>query len=112
MNSRLKALRQARGLTQEQLAARMGCSHSLITRLETGQRGITGKRLEQLCAALRCSPSELLGHPDGTDERSYLISLIAIMPDDKVSALITVAHTMMPYLEYRGPERRRRRAAS
>jgi ribosome-binding protein aMBF1 (putative translation factor) len=39
-------------LTQEQLAARMGTSHSAISRIESGQHGTSVQMLQRLAAAL------------------------------------------------------------
>lgn len=40
------------GLTQEQLAERMGTSHSAISRIESGQHGTSVQTLQRLAAAL------------------------------------------------------------
>jgi len=40
------------GLTQEQLAGRMGTSHSAISRIESGQHGTSVQTLQRLAAAL------------------------------------------------------------
>lgn len=40
------------GLTQEQLADRMGTSHSAISRIESGQHGTSVQTLQRLGAAL------------------------------------------------------------
>lgn len=40
------------GLTQEELAARMGTSHSAISRIESGQHSTSVQTLQRLAAAL------------------------------------------------------------
>ncbi len=40
------------GLTQEELAARMGTSHSAISRIESGQHSTSVQSLQRLAAAL------------------------------------------------------------
>jgi ribosome-binding protein aMBF1 (putative translation factor) len=40
------------GLTQEELAKRMGTSHSAISRIESGQHGTSVQTLQRLAAAL------------------------------------------------------------
>jgi ribosome-binding protein aMBF1 (putative translation factor) len=40
------------GLTQEQLAQRMGTSHSAISRIESGQHGTSVQTLQRLAVAL------------------------------------------------------------
>src|SRR3954467_2260000 len=53
----LKALRQAADLTQEALAARLGCSVDTLSRVETGARP-SRHFLEQLLAHLALPPQE------------------------------------------------------
>jgi transcriptional regulator with XRE-family HTH domain len=45
----LRALRLAQGLTVEQVAARLLCSPSKVSRMETGQRGATARDVRDLC---------------------------------------------------------------
>lgn len=58
---RLTALRQARGLTQVQLASALGVSQRAISRLETVAEFPTVPLLIALCETLRTSADELLG---------------------------------------------------
>lgn len=46
----LRALRNERGLTVEQVAERLLCSPSKVNRMETGQRGATLRDVRDLCA--------------------------------------------------------------
>lgn len=57
--NRLKTLRQKRRLTQEQLAARIGTTHSTIQRLENSKRRLTSHWVYKLADALQCHPGEL-----------------------------------------------------
>jgi transcriptional regulator with XRE-family HTH domain len=45
----LRALRNARGLTVEQVAGELLCSPSKVSRMETGQRGATARDIRDLC---------------------------------------------------------------
>jgi len=45
----LRALRNARGMTVEQVAAELLCSPSKVSRMETGQRGATARDIRDLC---------------------------------------------------------------
>ena len=63
---RLVAVRQARGLTQVQLAEATGLTQRVVSRLETVADYPTVPVLMELCRALRVSADELLGlkpHP-------------------------------------------------
>lgn len=52
LGARLKGLRQARGLTLEQLAERSGVSRAMISRVERGESSPTAALLDRLCAGL------------------------------------------------------------
>lgn len=45
----LRKLRQDRGMTVEQVAERLLCSPSKVSRMETGQRGATARDIRDLC---------------------------------------------------------------
>jgi len=52
LGDQMRGLRNARGLTQAQLAERMGTTQSVIARLEAGERVPTLVTLERVAAAL------------------------------------------------------------
>ncbi len=52
LGARLKGLRQSRGLTLDQLAARSGVSRAMISRVERGESSPTAALLDRLCAGL------------------------------------------------------------
>ena len=58
---RLKELRQAKGITQVELAERAEIDQARISRLEAGEgRSIGLDALARLCEALNCQPGDLL----------------------------------------------------
>src|SRR3954467_4490243 len=59
--------REAKKLSQEQLAEAIGTSKATISRLEGGQRGLSQKWLEKLAVALDCQPGQLLASPDAAN---------------------------------------------
>lgn len=61
MAKRLKALRQERGWTQSELAARAGVHRSFIAKLEAGRQDPALTTLEKLAKALRVKVTTLLG---------------------------------------------------
>ena len=62
LSTRVRLRREALGLSQEQLAQRMGYrSKSSITKLEKGVNDIPQARLEELAQALETTPAYLLG---------------------------------------------------
>lgn len=56
----IKEWRQHRGLTQDQLADRIGVATSTISQLEKGRQGYSQATLEALAEALQCEPADLL----------------------------------------------------
>ena len=56
----LKAWRKYRGLTQEQLAERIGIARSYLTKIERGDRRYDQPFLEAAADALRCSVADLV----------------------------------------------------
>lgn len=62
VSENVKRLREKRGLTQEQLADIMGKEKSTVSKWEIGKNKMIVGDMEMLCAALDCSPNELLGY--------------------------------------------------
>jgi transcriptional regulator with XRE-family HTH domain len=58
----LKAWREFRGLTQEQLAERVSTNANMISYLESGERGLSAKWLRRLAPVLDTTPGMLLDH--------------------------------------------------
>lgn len=62
----LRAWRDFRGMTQDELAAAVGTNQNMIAYLETGERGLSAKWLRRLAPALRTQPGFLLEHDPNT----------------------------------------------
>jgi transcriptional regulator with XRE-family HTH domain len=60
MATRIKALREQRKMTQEQLAERAGIGRSYLARLETARQDRTLSTLEKIAKALRVKVAKLL----------------------------------------------------
>lgn len=58
MDEKLKAARKAAGLTQVELAEKVGCKQKDISRWENG-RPMTAETLKKLAKALGCSMDDL-----------------------------------------------------
>ena len=80
MTNRLKEWRERRGLTQEELAERIGSSHTAIQRWESGKRHPRGDNLRKLAEALDCPIRDLFNGPtvvSSTDDATLLPGEIA-----------------------------------
>lgn len=71
--------RKHRGLTQEQLAGRLGVAVSTVSQLENGKQGYSQATLEALADALRCEPWQLLS-VDPTKE-GEVVDLMRLIND-------------------------------
>ena len=58
--SKLARVRIARGLTQAQLAAMVGCAQEEISRWERGMHTMGGQRLAQIAQALECRIEDII----------------------------------------------------
>lgn len=58
----LQAWRVFRGLTQAELAEKVGTNQNMIGYLESGERGLSAKWLRKLAPALQTTPGHLLDH--------------------------------------------------
>lgn len=56
----LRQLRRDGGLTQTEMARRLGISQPTLNRLESASQNVTLKTLGQLCRALRCELGDLV----------------------------------------------------
>jgi transcriptional regulator with XRE-family HTH domain len=59
--ARLRELRARRGFTQDQVAKRLGCHESAVSRWESGSRFPTGEDLVSLADLFEVSTDDLLG---------------------------------------------------
>jgi transcriptional regulator with XRE-family HTH domain len=58
----LQAWRTFRGMTQAELAEKVGTNQNMIGYLESGERGLSAKWLRRLAPALKTRPGMLLDH--------------------------------------------------
>lgn len=58
----LKAWREFRGLSQAELAEKVGTNQNMIGYLENGERGLSAKWLRRLAPVLDTTPGHLLDH--------------------------------------------------
>lgn len=85
-----KEWRLFRGLTQEQLAERIGTTKAGVSKIETGRTLYNQSSLEAWAVALSCEPSDLISRdPTQEDVRS----LLERAPDDVRSAVVLLLRT-------------------
>lgn len=67
MQSRIREIRRAKGLTLQQVGERAGTTAQTIGRLETGMRTLSINWVQRIATALDAEPSALLSLPEGGD---------------------------------------------
>ena len=65
--------RDHRGLTQAQLAERMGTTKAAVSKMELGQNVYNQSSLEAWAEALQCEPSDLISRGPKADDLRSLI---------------------------------------
>lgn len=63
----LRALRKSAGMTQEQLAERLGVDPTFVGRLERGQRGAHWRTIRRILAALDAGVSDFAAAIDAAE---------------------------------------------
>ena len=92
-----RAWRKHRGLTQEQLAERLGVSVPAISQLERGKQGFSAESLAKMAVVLECEPGDLLScDPSQIDVDRELVGLWNRLNDDQKAALKQLALSMIP----------------
>jgi transcriptional regulator with XRE-family HTH domain len=86
----LKFWREKRGLSQAEVARRVGTSPDQVSRWESGHRGISLTVFRQIAAALGVDPADLFRHPD----RPSLDKLARNLPEQDLHKLARVIEDM------------------
>jgi transcriptional regulator with XRE-family HTH domain len=71
----LKAIRKQSGLTQAEVAARLGLSRPSYVHIEQGKQPLTAEHIGILCNLYQCSPNELLGYQESTPRYQVVTKL-------------------------------------
>lgn len=76
----LKLWRKHRGLTQQQLAERVGTSKGHISDLEAGKKAFVQDMIELLAVALNTTPGQLIEiPPEDADAFAQAMRMVAVM---------------------------------
>ncbi|AYD00001.1 helix-turn-helix transcriptional regulator [Neorhizobium sp. NCHU2750] len=91
-----KEWRKHRGLTQEDLAERVGVSTSSISQLERGLQGFTDSTLEAIAEALSCKPGDLLmRNPLDHDAPWSILDTLQKAPEATRQQIVDYANYLM-----------------
>lgn len=78
----LKAWREFRRMTQDDVAEKLGTTGAVISLLEEGKRGLSAKWLRRLAPVLHTTPGLLLDH-DPHELPTDVLEIWASIPDDQ-----------------------------
>ncbi len=97
LGSRVRGLREARGLTRADLSVRSGLSVRFLARVEAGEGNISLLRLEHLASALDITPDELLR---AVPSRSGRVALVGMRGAGKSTVGPILARELsLPFIE-------------
>lgn len=85
MKLRIKEIREAKGLTQDDLAKIVKMSRSYLAQIETGVRGLTVKKQAAIAAALEVEPGDLVDFtaPEKADEDTLVEAFRLASPSQR-----------------------------
>ena len=97
---RIRVLRRAQRITQEELAEQIGISHSFMGHIERGTRIVSLETLVHLCNTLNTTPTHLLeaSLSNTIDDTTPL--RLSQDQRDKINSLLRMAQETIDILEF------------
>ncbi|WP_257351449.1 helix-turn-helix domain-containing protein [Pseudalkalibacillus decolorationis] len=107
VGSRVRNVRKARGLTQEQLAERCGLQYTYIGGIERGTRNVSLATIEKLSDGLEVPPNELFKFddsiPENLESNRALIeaykSLLSNRSNEEISKLLNISKDILAIID-------------
>lgn len=94
LNNQLRAWREFRRLTQEQLADKVGTTGAVISLLESGNRQLSLKWLRKLASALNTTPGFIIDH-NPEDLPTEVLEIWADVPEENRTQALQILKTFM-----------------
>lgn len=94
MTLRIRELRKARGLSQEQLASKAGLSRSQLSEIETEAKPANTLRLTSIASALGVTVEHLFSEDARTGLVSELMALMDALPEADREAILRHAKAL------------------
>jgi len=100
-SNRIRALRKLRGMTQQELGRRIGCSHAQVSDLERCIVALTHDWMTKIAEALNCAAADLLPDEDNPDrltvEERDLLQLYRSADIEQREKLARLADIIIPF---------------
>ena len=96
MRLRIAEIRKRQGLTQADLAERLGTTQAAVSHMETGSRDLNTARIEQMARALGVKVSDLIIEQYDDHTRAELNRVFSQLSDENRRTLLEVARSMRP----------------
>ena len=79
IGSRLRALRNASGLSQENLGAALGVTFQQVQKYEKGKNRVSVRQLSKISETLGCSVQDIIGGDPAAGAKGELAELLSLM---------------------------------
>lgn len=94
LGEKIKERRDMIGISQEELASRVGTHATCVSQWENGQRIPGGEKIPKIAESLHCPIDALFGWRDHEDQTVVRISLDDPLTDSEVMAVKNFARTL------------------
>lgn len=94
MKLMIREIRDAQGLTGEELAERAGISRSYLTEIEKGTKTPNTRRLESIAKALGVWPEDLMEKPESTAPLGKVIRGFCSLPEGRQKIVIDLIDSL------------------
>jgi len=92
IGKRIRALREVKGFSQEEMAEKLHISQSAYSRIETGETNGWVHLIEKLCEELDIKPDELFGGIESVNQNDMENHSSAVLNNVYSDAHITINH--------------------
>jgi len=94
MDSKLRQMRKARGVSQEDLADAIGVKKAAISKYELKKAHPTIDRLKQIADFLQCRLSDLIEDDNEDPKAERMLALFRELPPEQQDAMLRLAASM------------------
>lgn len=95
MRLRIKEIREAKGLNQEEVADMANISRPYLANIENGLRTPNALRIDAIARALDVTPFQLIDDQSVSPQVSRLMSLVIDLSEDDMAAVVRHAEALL-----------------